>query len=80
MAIDTESGNVTVATYLKPEMLADVDECAAYYQSSRAAVMRMALVDFLAAWRRRIAPVRPTASAGDLEASVGVSPSRAPSF
>ena len=75
MATDNnDATNATVATYLRPEMLADLDECAAYYQSSRSAVMRMALVDFLAAWRRRVAPVRQPAMGDDLEAAVARRP------
>lgn len=48
--------NVIVPTYIRPEMLSDLDRCVAYYQSSRSAVIRMALIDFLAAWRGRVAP------------------------
>lgn len=60
---NSNSSNVVVATYLKPETLADLDECVEYYQSGRAAVIRMALVEFLAAWRRRTAqPAREAAT------------------
>lgn len=71
MANDNCSNDITntsVPTYLRPDMLAELDECVDYYQSSRAAVLRMALIEFLAAWRGRVAPS--ASGRGDVAAAV----------